>query len=93
MSIENDTPDFEYVFVTPESHLSTSDGDITVYRASGNVDGERTKEMMAAAYGMDKDELAIESESRDQRSRVAVAFSKWRSSWDPHTPKGDPDLN
>ena len=64
-----------------------------LHDASADDDGVR--EAIASAYGGDADQviLGMDEIRNNKAARVMVGFRKWRSNWDPHAQKGDPNQN
>lgn len=94
------TPDVEkFVDFRYDSVVVGGDGHTEAHVKIVDTDAskEEAREMMAAAHGMDPADIVIgpaEKKAYQRRTgRLAVGFSQWNSSWDPHAEQGDPTLN
>lgn len=59
-----------------------------------DAEREEVREVIADAKGLDREQVQFDDEfGRTETGRKFVGFQRWRSSWDPHAPKGDPNLN
>lgn len=88
------------VIFQPTGIMHTEGGAMTnfQYAPTGDVSHEQAREIIVDAHGIDPDSVQLDGADtkRTAASRISVGFSKWRSSWDPHTEreKGtDPTLN
>lgn len=90
----------EFLVGIPEVVHYTQDSKIIEAKVFSNMDIDRQREVMAEMNDipfenvMPADEVSANPRlERARRISIAFSSSRWRSSWDPHAAKGDPNLN
>jgi len=72
----------------------TTDGSFVELGYDTNRTTDEVREIVAEHYEVEPDAVTVDGERpRTSAGRMAVAFSKWRSKWDPHAEKINPNLN
>lgn len=84
--------DVKFMISIPEALHFTQDGAALEISTYGNTDNDERRELIAEAYGISPDDVK-QIDVGTAAGRLSVGFSKWRSSWDPHAQKTDPNLN
>ena len=86
-------PEDNFIVVEPRAVHYDANGrpkmEVGLY---GNQEPEARVEMLAERLGVPKEKIERMDRST-KRGRVAVGFSRWRSKWDPHANKSNPNLN
>lgn len=70
-------------------------GDETIFEIGtySNMNPEQQRELLADTLGLPPENIVDASDTSTPRGKLMVGFRKWRSSWDPHAQKIDPNLN
>lgn len=90
----SEMPENKFIVNVDRAVHHTPEGVITESDVYTNLPPEEAREHVAELYGTTTERILFGDEIRTSKvGRVAVGFSKWRSSWDPHAPKGNPTLN
>ncbi|MEX1995485.1 MAG: hypothetical protein WD887_01785 [Candidatus Saccharimonadales bacterium] len=88
------SPENKFIVNIDRAIHHTPEGIITESDVYTNLPPEEAREHVAELYDMPPEDVFFGGEAPTSKAgRLAVGFSKWRSSWDPHAPKSDPNLN
>lgn len=85
--------DVKFMISIPEALHFTKDGSALEVSTYGNIESaDERRELIAEAHGISPDDVK-QIDKSTAAGRLAVGFSKWRSSWDPQAQRIDPNLN
>jgi len=93
---EREPGEAPYVVSRIDAVHHTVEGSVIDFTVNSNLDEAVVTQVLSEIYGIPAEDIYGPSHSNNSArslGRVMVGFRKWRSDWDPHAQKIDPNLN